>query len=453
MGNEVEPFAAPPLFEAGELRARAAFVAGALRHRWKIAVEIFAAVVGATLLALPLLPRSYHVESKLLALPSDGAPGVARQNSGDPAGLLESAAQVALAHDNLVAIVRGQDLVSTWEAERGALSHLWERIAPVDPVGRERAMVHRLQKKLTVQVKGEQVVIGFDWPEPRSAVAVVEAAQKFLLDARRDAELSPLERKATSMEASAAQLQRRIDDLTARVTAAVRLKRRGARAATVRALQADGRFRDLPDPALAQERLELIARRKAIADLEETRRRRFAELNATLAEQRAALGPENATLLETQEKIAALAAEGSRVDRMRAEEQALLAAYVRAGGRETELSTEPGPAWPAELKEDDPAVSFDKARISMEEASLSRLQAEVADARQALAAARVAFESRYLVMTPPEAPDGPSFPRVPLLVLAAVLAGAVMAALGAIAAEAFGGDVQAQERLALAEMP
>ena len=69
------------------------------------------------------------------------------------------------------------------------------------------------------------------------------------------------------------------------------------------------------------------------------------------------------------------------------------------------------------------------------------------------AAARVAFESRYLVMTPPEAPDGPSFPRVPLLVLAAVLAGAVMAALGAIAAEAFGGDVQAQERLALAEMP
>ena len=397
---------------------------------------------------LPLLPRSYHVESKLLALPSDGAPGVARQNSGDPAGLLESAAQVALAHDNLVAIVRGQDLVSTWEAERGALSHLWERIAPVDPVGRERAMVHRLQKKLTVQVKGEQVVIGFDWPEPRSAVAVVEAAQKFLLDARREAELSPLDRKAASLEASAALLQRRIDDLTARVTAAVRLKRRGARAATVRALQADGRFRDLPDPALAQERLELIARRKAIADLEETRRRRFAELNATLAEQRAALGPENATLLETQEKIAALAAEGSQVDRMRAEEQALLAAYVRAGGRETELST-----GPAELKEDDPAVSFDKARISMEEASLSRLQAEVADARQALAAARVAFESRYLVMTPPEVPEGPSFPRVPLLVLAAVLAGAVMAALGAIAAEAFGGDVQAQERLALAEMP
>ncbi|MCA1826848.1 MAG: hypothetical protein ABR567_19610 [Myxococcales bacterium] len=441
-------FTAPPLFEPGELRAWAGFAGGALKRRRKLALEVFVFVVAATVLALPLLPRRYHVEAKVLALPSDGAPGVARQSSGDPAGLLESAAQVALTHENLVSIVRAQDLVSKWDADRGRLSHLWHRTAPT-----ERDLVRRLQKTLTVKVKGEEVLIAFDWPEPQTAVAVVEAAQKNLLAARREAELSPLERKATSLEQSAAEAQKRVDLLTSRVTTAVRLKRRGARAATVRALQADGKFRDLPDPALASQRLELIGRRRAIAELEETRQKRLSELNATLAEQRATLGPENAALQETQQKIASLAADQARIDRMRADEQTLLATYVRGGGRETELSAEPGPAWPAELKEDDPAVAFDKARIAMEESNLSRLQAEVADARQALAAAQVSFESRYMVMTPPEAPDGPSFPNVPLLLLAAVLGGALAASIGVIAAEALGGEARAEERLALAEAP
>lgn len=440
-------FAAPPLFEPGELRAWAGFVTGALKRRRKLALEVFVFVVAATALALPILPRRYHVEATMLALPADGAPGVARQNSGDPAGLLESAAQVALTHENLVAIVRAQGLVAKWDAERGVLSHLRHRGAST-----ERDLVRILQKSLTVKVKGEQVVIGFDWPEPQTAVAVVDATQKNLLAARREAELSPLARKAASIEESAAQSQRRIDALTARVTSAVRLKRRGARAATVRALQADGKFRDLPDPALAARRVELIVRRKAIADLEEARQKRLADLNATLAEQRATLGPQNEALRDTEQKIAALAADRARIDRLRDEEQQLLGAYVRSGGRESELSSEPAP-WPAELKEDDPAVAFDKAAIAMEESNLSRLQAEVADARQALAAAEVSFESRYLVMTPPEAPDGPSFPNTPLVVLAAVLGGALAGAIGAVAAEALGGEARASEQLALAQAP
>jgi uncharacterized protein involved in exopolysaccharide biosynthesis len=438
-------FEAAPLFKPGELREVNERITGAVRRHSHLALATFLVIIAGTALAISLLPRSYHVEARLLALPPEGAPGAARQSSSDLSGLIDGAARIVISHERLRAIIRDYNLIDEWEQNRGPLLRARERVeealhlsSPADPIRRERRMLASLTKKLTVQVKGAEVVIAFDWPNPSTAAAVVGALQRKLIELRRDAELTPLERRLASLQASAAQTERRMDDLTTRVATMIQRKRRGARAASVRALQAEGRFRRLPDPALASARLELISRRKEIADIEEARRKRLSELNATLAEQRATLGPSNAALLDTEEKIRELQADGAQLQVLKSEEQERLAAYIGAGGRETELSADPAAVWPVELKEDDPAIVFEKARIAREDAALGRLRGEVEEARQSVAAARATFASRYTILSAPELPEEPVFPNVPLLIFASVIAGAIAAVIFAIARDILG---------------
>jgi hypothetical protein len=432
----------PLLFEPGELRDYAGFAVRSLGRRWKLVGAIlllFAAGLGA---AVRYLPRRYHVEARMLALPAEGAPGALRGNNGD-ASLLQSAAEVILSRQSVLELIHEHDLLARWDASRGPLLRLLDRLRwrPTDPAHRERALIRSFEKKLTVQVKGPQVVLGFDWPEPQTAVEVVKSAEAKLIAARRDAELVPLERKVATLEASAAAAKRRVDLLAARIQDATAQRRRGARPATVRGLQAEGRFGDLPDPALSQQRLRLIALRKGIAELEDVRRRRVSELNATLAEQKVTLGPGNPAPLETQEKIRALEVDGPELAALKAREQAVLSEYVRAGGKEIELSAEPG-SWPAELREDDPIVAFDKSRLGMEQSSLTRLLDGTAEAEVMLATAAAGFDSRYVEMVPPEVPDGPVFPNVTLLLFAGLLAAAVVAFFGALAADLSGGVIR-----------
>lgn len=436
----VPPFATPPLFSWSELRAGFAPLFAALRRRRPLALAVFALTLAATAALVPLLPRRYHLEARLLALPGEGAPGVARQN-GDPVGLSDGAARAVLAHDDLRAIVREQRLIQRWDLWRGPLQRALEAVRLAlgqrkpDAAARELQMVQLLEKRIEVQTAGAQVTLSLDWPDAQSGQAVLEMLVHNLLEARRQAELVPLERSAAALQESAAQADLRASALGGRIAAAVRSRRRGARAASVRALQADGRFRDLPDARLSAARLELISRRKALAEREEARRKRLTELNATLSDQRATLGPDNVALAETREKIRALDAEGAALERLRAEEQALLSAYVKEGGREAELSAEPGPSWPAELKEDDPEIAFDRSRLSLEEADASRLRAQAGEVRHALAAAQAAFASRYRVLAPPEPPEAPAFPNPPLLLLAAALGGALAGAVAALIAD------------------
>jgi uncharacterized protein involved in exopolysaccharide biosynthesis len=446
-------FAAAPLFAPGELREVNDRIAGAVRRHSHLALTIFLLIIGGTAVAISLLPRSYHVEARLLALPPEGSPGAARQSSTDLSGLIDGAAQVVVSNERLRTIIRDYALIDEWEANRGPLLRARDRalevfhLAPsADPIRRERRMLLSLTKKLTVQVKGAEVVIAFDWPNPATAASVVGALQRKLIEVRREAELTPLERKLASLQASSAQGERRMDDLTARVTTMIQKKRRGARAASVRALQAEGRFRRLPDPALAAARLELISRRKEIAEIEDARRKRLSELTATLSEQRATLGPGNAALLDSEEKIRELQADGAQLQVLKSEEQERLAAYIRAGGRETELSADAPAVWPLELKEDDPTILFEKARIAREDAALGRLRTETEEARDAVAAARATFASRYTILSPPEIPEDPVFPNVPLLVFASMVAGAIAAVICAIARDVLGTDKREEVR-------
>jgi uncharacterized protein involved in exopolysaccharide biosynthesis len=454
----------PTLFARGELRDYSGFVVRSVRRRWALAASIVMGFAAASAGLALVTPRAYHVETRIFALPEAGAPGALRNASDEPVGLAQGAAEVIVTDRSLLALIRENDLLARWEKSRTPLQRFKDRIelafAGPQPADRERALVGHLQKTLTVKVKGSEVIIGFDWPEARVSFEVVKLAAQKLLAARREAELLPLEKKTAALEADAAATQGRIDAAIAGIDAATKGRRRGARFATVRGLQAEGRFRDLPDEVLAGQRLQLIARRKAIVELEEVRRKHVSDLQAMLAEQRATLGRGHPALLDTAEKLKALERQGAQLDAMKAREQKLLAQYVRAGGKEIELSADPTPAWPLELKEDDEAIAYGKARIGMELSNLGHLLGQASAAQMALASARAAFDNRYLVIAPPELPDKPASPRTPLLLLAGIVGGLLVAVFGVVASDLRGGVVRERwqvERLlelpVLAEVP
>ena len=443
------------LFAPGELGHAWTFVMRSVRSRIRLAFGVLLGFVALTAAITQALPRSYHVEARIYALPAENAPGAIRATSEQAGGLAQGAAEVVVGQQHLLELVRGHDLIGRWDRSRVPLQRLLDRVRGAqaqDPAARERMMVSLLRKKLTVQVKGPEVTLFFDWPEAQGAYEVVEESSQKLIAARHDAELSPLERRVASLAESAKQAQVRIDDAVAKVDAARKERRKGARSASVRGLQAEGRFRDLPDAGLAALRMQLIASRKAIAAEEDVQRKHLNDLQVIYAEQKATLGPGHATLLETKRKLDAAERQGAQLEAMRAAEQQKLAEYVGQGGKEIELTAEAAP-WPAELKDEDDAVAYGRARISMELAGLQQLFAEMGAARATLVEMRAAFDNRYAVVAPAELPESPASPKTLLLLLAGLLGGLILSVVASVSAELYGEEEDAPRVPLLANVP
>lgn len=432
------------LFAPGELLDASALVFRALRRQWSLAATVFLVFVTLTAAIAWAWPRSYHVEARIYALPAENAPGAIRATSEAPGGLAQGAAEVVVSRQRLLEQVRALDLLGRWERSRVPLQRILDRLRPPpsgDLAARERLMAGLLRKKLKVVVRGPEVRVSVDWPEAQGAYQVVEEASQQLLTARREAELAPLERRAASLMHSAAAAQRRIDAALTTVDVARKARRKGARAASVRGVQAEGRFGDLPDARLAALRMQLIASRKTIAEQEDVRRKHLSDLRVLYAEQKATLGPENPALLETAQKLASVERSGAQLEAMKAAEEQLLEEYVRAGGKEVELSSDSvAAAWPVELKDDDDAVAYGRARISMELSSLQQLLSSAVAADAALSEARAAFDNRYAIISPAELPEKPASPNVLMLLLAGLVGGLLLSGMAAVAVELRGGE-------------
>lgn len=436
------------LFAPGELGDYAGFVCRSLRRRWAVALCTFALVAGAVAAALATMPRTYEASVKLLGQPSPQAPGGSRSTGwGEVDGLAQGAAEVALAHEHLVAMVREHGLVERWTQSRAPVPRMvdgvraWVGALPQGEAEWQEALVRVLERQLTVHVENGVVELRARWPEPHTAALLVESMQRRLLQARHAAELAPLERQVQVLEQQVAGTQQRIDGVLARVQSSIGKRRQGARAATVHGLQAGGSWRNMPDPQLARQRLELMQLRKDIRELEESYRQRRATLKALLAEQQAIYAPAHPVLQESRERLAALEQESSKVGVLKQREQELLARFVSGGGKDGDLSEEPAAAWPKELQEENEEAVYGRSRIGMELNHLGVLLVQVADARVALASAQATFSQRYAVIQPARVPQAPSVPWVPLVALAGVIGALAMAVVAAVAADVRGGQV------------
>lgn len=462
------PAAEPDLFDTQLLRQAVGFVFRGVRRHRVLALLTFAALLGLGVLAAALMPRTYHVESRLLANNNQLIRALGNPRSSlreeDPT---RAARELIFAHDNLVSLIKQTNLMKSWEETRPAIVQARDRLVqlvsgPMSEEDKIDAMVGLLEKKLRVSTDQQTVTISIDWNDAQLAYLLVETAQQNFLETRHVTEMTAISEALSILEMHGGQLQKMVDDALHELERVREQRRKGGGgvAAPDRVLEAPSQpvappvvtpVSNLPEPAvrgprateqeLAQLKFLLNSKKRALGDLEDFRNRRVNELSAQLAEQKVQYADQHPVVLDTVQRLAALKLDSPQMSQVKADIDALEHDFRRKGGRDPDALIEPSRPRPlgrrppvaqaalsnAELS-DDPLVEFASNNLRVAAAKYEELLMRIDSARIEQDTARAAFKYRYSVVRPASVPRKPVKPDVAVL-LGLSMAGALFGAV------------------------
>lgn len=442
-------------FDLQRIREYLAFVAGAVRRHRLAVAGVFSTIVALVVAVLAALPRTYHAEARLLV---QRTPALALRGEGPDVVPTRGAVALIRRRESLVALVQATDLIRHWDEHRAMAQRLMDAahraIAHEEEQKPIESIVEHLEKQLTVTVSEDTVTIAVDWPDAQMACRLVDVAQQNFLDARHTQEVTALSEALSILRSHADALRREVDDAVTGVddvrAGRHRPKVDGA-GPTIGAV--DPHHRGAPGMDAESIQLALVAKQRALDDLEAFRRHRVSELLARLAEQRAMYTDTHPTITDLRATIAELSAPSPQlkvlreeVASLRARERTLRAANMQLGSAGAGAS---GPARGLSLLLDqglrddrDPTTVYARGQLSnaMEKLAASRDRVEAAQVD--LETAQVAFKYRYSIITPTKLPKKPAKPKVLNVMVAAVLAAAVSAVLLAVAADVRAGRIE-----------
>jgi uncharacterized protein involved in exopolysaccharide biosynthesis len=469
--EEPDPEAEPrprsaPLVNIGQAVDYIGFLTGSVRRHTMLATGTFLMALGMTAAAAVLLPRTYHVQTKLLA--QRNAVMAALSNPGravpwDADAPTRAAAETVLRRDNLILLINQTDLVRDWDRTRTPLLKLKDwlvtavtRYTP-DADDKLEALVSLLEARMVVvagPVGDGTVTIDLDWPDPEMAYRLVQAAQQAFLDARQQAEAAAINESIGILERYSKSLQRGVDRTLVELerTKGAPLARSGASPA------ARGSATGLPSLAsslrvpLLEDALEndtdqnrqlqqtLNSKRQELARLDEARQHQLTELQGRLAQMRMVYTANHPSVLSLQQNIAALAAEPPQSRALATEIEELQAEYDKGVSDATDLQIKaelarrsaggaasapaarplvPGTT-PVDRSADSPMGQFATLQLRSELSQLQNVLERTDGARIELAVSQAAFKYRYTVISPAQVPRSPKFPDVRLIVAAGV---------------------------------
>jgi uncharacterized protein involved in exopolysaccharide biosynthesis len=434
---------APGLFDYPEFWNYVRFVLRApRRHPW-LAACVWLAVVSAAVVALMLLPKRYHVESQILAqrnqvIATLGNPG--RAIPWDADAPTRAAPEIILRRENLVAIIKQTGLMDRWESGRAPAQRMKDRImrALHGPLGDQEkldSLVGTLEKKLTVWTGDGTVSISIDWADPQIAYRLVEAAQQNFLETRHVSELAAISEAISILQEHANDARDEIGRLTEELQKSPHAPAHAApkpvRVATPRPVS----------PELLEMKAMIRAKQSNIQELEAFRQKRLAELQAQLAQEKTIYAEAHPNVRALQESIDALANESPQLAALRDDEKRLRLDYVARGGRPEDLDVDRAAATAEKFSPqeatvlamassvDDPSTDYVHGRLRSVSAKYASFLDRIDSAQIELDTARAAFKYRYTVIRPAQLPKAPNAPTPAAMLLAAVLAGLVLAVL------------------------
>ncbi|MCP3103049.1 chain-length determining protein [Myxococcus sp. K15C18031901] len=430
-----------------------------LRH-WFLALVVMGVVSGLAAGVSKIIPRKYHVETRMLTqrnfiIASLANPG--RSIPVDADQPTRAAWEMVMKSDNLKAIIRDAKLVEYWDLQRSPISHLKEKLlhkppAPMSDVDKRDALTAMLEQAMLVMVEGGTgtVTIGVDWGDPQLALNIVEAAQKNFLEMRQAAEMGAVSEAITILDKQVTEegegIKKAIADLDATVKRVeARRKREEARQAAKNgrnngaAAAKNAALGINTNHLLAQMRFMVQTKRRAISDVEEFRARRLTELRNQLAEQRVIYSPQHPMITDLEQRIVALQEDSPQLVALRSELNELINEYIRSGGDPGELeqgTTGPllgtgtlgGPA-----TSDNPEVSVAADRVRMLVMRHQEKMRRLDQAKTELEISRASMKHRFSVLAPPTFPEKPSKPKVQLILAAGVVGGVFMGIFAAVA--------------------
>jgi uncharacterized protein involved in exopolysaccharide biosynthesis len=444
-----EPLAEPDLFDYEFLRNAAGFVLRGVRRHRQAALLTAGAVLLVGAVVVAVLPRTYHAEARLLANQNQliRALGNPRASlpSEDPT---RAARELIFAHDNLVSLMRQTNLMKQWEEGRPLVLKLRDGLARlVGGAAAEQdkidAMVGTLEKHLKVETDQQTVTISIDWPDPQQAYLLVETAQQNFLETRHLTEMTAISEALSILEMHAGAVQKTVEDSLHELERVRDLRRKGvtvsptaAAAVTeqppLAASEPEPRPNAATEPELAQLKFLMSSKKRALADLEESRTRRLAELTSQLQEQKVQYADQHPVVLDTIQRIEAVKEDSPQMVQVKGDIEQLLAEYTRKGGRHPESLVEPtsGGGGRRAITQAglsgsdlnlDPMVDFARNNLRVASAKYEDLMMRIDGARIEQDTARAAFKYRYSVVRPASVPKKPVRPDVALLTGAVVL--------------------------------
>lgn len=435
------------------------FVARALRRHRRVALAIALGLAGASAALVRLMPRTYHVETTLLAqnnqiIAALGNPGRALPNDNE--GPTRAVAETVQRRDNLVAIVQQIGLVEHWRQTRHPLGRLKDRITllfhrPLTDDELVDVLVYVLETKLLAWSHEGKVTIACDWHDPATALRIVETAQQNFLETRHVTDTSIIAESISILEGHLDTAREEVDA----AVAAARGRRGNAALAGLTRLPSPSPTTNGARPPgdagpkreeLARLRTMLEAQRRAVRDLEDFRQKRLGELQGQLAEQKAVYADSHPLVVTLKQSIDALNQDSPQLTALRRELHDLEAQYVSKGGSLAEASTEVLPATRISAPETivlrepsgqrDPTEEYAQQRLGAAISRYNSLVDRIEGARMELDAARAAFKYRYIVVQPPRPPKKAVGPKTGLLTAAGTIAGLVLGLLAALLLEA-----------------
>ncbi len=409
-----------------EARQYLGFVFGAIRRRKLRAATVLVLVIGATVGLLRILPKSYHVETKILAQRQQTLPAIARPNVGEEAPT-QAAWEVIHRRDNLVSLVERTHLMDKWQPAQ---------VPALSPDDKLNALVDLVDEKLSVVTGEGTVTISIDWTDGQMAYQLVDTALQSFLEARRVSEISTIDEAIALLEGRAETLRSELEAAETEYR-----KQELASLGSLAGRRSNSRALRLEDQGLSQLMAMLEAKRRARGDAEEFRRRRLEELQAQLAERLAVYGEAYPSVVNLRQEISLLSREPPRLAALRSEEVELESTIARRGSSKAATVEPEERAKDVNKPKRMPLAysldALDEAEVRLRHARIKyeTVLERIEIARIDLDTARTAFKYRYSVIWPPKVPGAPNKPNVQSVLSLGAIAALILAALSATIAD------------------
>ncbi|HEY0092947.1 MAG TPA: chain-length determining protein [Archangium sp.] len=455
------------IFDWEALRDYIGFVKNAVLRHKLLALATFVVMAALGLALAKFLPRSYYSEASLLPkrastiaalvnpdrIPAlDPDPPNPLRPPGEVDSVTRSAAQAVMRRENLVALIKRVNLLDRWEATRAPLLRFKDTVMhllsgrPSEDIKLD-AMVGMLEKALVVNTEDGKVAIGITWPDPQLAYELVEAAQQSFLEARQKEDLASITDALTILEEHeklASENYKKSFLEFEKVFSQIMLERRRA--------VGDPRVGGFnSNQHLAELRFLIRAKRRAISDSEEKHNRRLEELNAELVAQRKLYGENHPNIVDIQQRINGLRAQGSpQTTVLLNEEDELTREYSRFGGGDVPFPDEPMPdpyGLERVLMGILPAIRDNpKAAVSLDELQsrtivMQQLRKRIDGAKLERDISQASFKYRYTLLTPAEFPRTPVKPNAKVIAIGGILAGLILGVFAALARDVLSGQL------------
>lgn len=450
---------------------------GFIKKRKWIPVATTLVALLLSIAALQVIPKTWESEMTMQAKKSEYL-------SPDQAGRLIDDAEVVLHRRvTLLSMVQRTNLVKEWKKRREPIFALKDKIyaqlfGPTSDKDLESMLGYMLHDALTVATEGDTITITVAWRDPETAFQLVSAAQQAFLEERHVQEIALLSESMQILENHAAKLEREIKDEIEKAQAVVQEKNQALKAKTDKsAAETAEKLKDsapataaprqvpiVQEPQVNQRDVErltqlqtlIASKREELNGVTASSRSQLGELQAKLAQARAIYKEAHPVIADLKQRIQVASADPPMAARLRSElnafedEQAALQYKTssnpflatktggtggRAGVARLGSSVLEGLKKVEEYELADPDIEYARSQIGFAMRKYQDTQLSIDAARIKLDTAQAAFQHRYRVVTPAEAPNKPTKPQPGKVIAGALISGLILGLFVALALE------------------